>query len=247
MRIAIAGGTGVIGALTAAEATARGHEVVILARSRGIDLVAGTGVADALRGADAVIDTSNVVTMNPDAATAFFSAVTRTLLEAERAAGVGRHVALSVLGVDRAPHGYYAGKRAQERLVEQGPVPWAILRATQVHEFAPQMYAAAHMGPLHLAPRMRTQPIAAREVAARLVTLAEAPARGYVELAGPREESLPDMIRQWATATGRREWIPAVSLPGPYGRAQRDGTMLPGPDVERGTETFAAWLARTTG
>ncbi|WP_251449412.1 SDR family oxidoreductase [Microbacterium sp. Marseille-Q6648] len=245
MKIAVAGGTGLIGTMVVAEARTRGHDVAVVARSTGVDLVAGTGVAEALAGTDVVIDVTNVSTLKADAATAFFSAVTRSLLEAEHAAGVTRHVALSIVGVDRAPHDYYAGKRAQELLVEKAPLDWTILRATQFHEFAPQMYAAAKAGPLHLAPRMRTQPIAAREVAARLVDLAEGPARGYVEIAGPREESLVDMVRRFARASGHRGWIPSIPLPGPLGRAQRDGTLLPGPDAERGSETFTAWLART--
>jgi uncharacterized protein YbjT (DUF2867 family) len=91
---------------------------------------------------------------------------------------------------------------------------------------------------------MRTQPIAAREVAARLVGLAEAGAAGFTrELAGPREESLVDMVRAYARARGSRAWIPAVSLPGASGRAQRDGSLLPGPDAQRGTQTFAEWVA----
>ncbi|MDX2376171.1 hypothetical protein M4I32_05080 [Microbacterium sp. LRZ72] len=94
---------------------------------------------------------------------------------------------------------------------------------------------------------MRTQPIAAREVAARLVDLAESPAHGgYIEIAGPREESLVDMVRRWARATGHRGWIPAVALPRPLGTAQREGTLLPGGGAETGVETFTAWLERTT-
>ena len=166
MRVAIAGGTGLMGGLVVDDATARGHEVVVLARSRGVDLVTGAGVDAALRGADAVVDVTNVGTMKADASTDFFETATRTLLAAEQRAGVERHVALSIVGVERAPFDYYAGKRAQEVAIEAGPVPWTILRATQFHEFAEQIYATAHAGPLHLAPKMRTQPIAAREVAA---------------------------------------------------------------------------------
>ncbi len=246
MHIAIAGGTGLMGALVAEEADRRGHGHALLARARGVDLVTGHGVAEAVRGADAVIDVSNVGTLRAEESVAFFTAATRTLLAAERAQGVERHVALSIVGTERAPFGYYAGKRAQEQEIEAGSVPWTVLRATQFHEFAPQMYAMARLGPLHTAPRMRTQPIAAREVAARLLDLAESPARNdIVELAGPREESLADMIRRWARANGMRGWIPSVALPGDLGRAQRDGTLLPTPGTELGTETFAQWLDRT--
>jgi uncharacterized protein YbjT (DUF2867 family) len=159
-------------------------------------------------------------------------------------AGTSHHVALSIVGIDRAPEGYYAGKVAQEKLVESGPVPWTILRATQFHEFAEQIYARAKIGPFHVAPRMRTQPIAAREVAEHLVTLAEAgPAGRVAELAGPREESLVEMVRGFARAQGSRAWIPRIPLPGPGGRAQRDGSLLPGPGAVLGSQTFAQWLA----
>lgn len=248
MKIAVAGGTGVLGSLVVDDARRRGHEVVVLSRSTGIDLTTGAGLANAIRGAEAVIDVSNIGTLKADASTAFFETVTRTLLAAETEVGVAHHVALSIVGVDRAPYDYYAGKRAQERAVESGPVPWTILRATQFHEFAAQTYANASFGPLHIAPKMRTQPVAGREVAARLVDLAEAPARGgYVELAGPREEALPDMMRRWATARGIRSWIPAIGLPGPFGTAMKDGTLLPTEGAEIGTETFDEWLARTRG
>ncbi|MDE0547622.1 SDR family oxidoreductase [Microbacterium sp. C7(2022)] len=246
MRIAIAGGTGLMGGLVADESRARGHEPVLLARSTGVDLTTGAGLDHALNGADAVIDVANVNTLNADASTAFFGKATRTLLAGEQRAGVARHVALSILGVDLAPFDYYAGKRAQEVAIEAGSVPWTILRAAQFHEFAQQIYATAKAGPLHLAPKMRTQPIAGREVAARLVDLAESPARGgYVELAGPREESLVDMVRRWAHSRGHRGWIPAVALPGALGKAQRDGTLLPRDGAELGSETFTAWLERT--
>lgn len=243
MRIAVAGGTGRVGSHVAEIARERGHDVAVLTRSRGVDLVTGRGLAAALDGTDAVIDVVSVDTLDAKKSVGFFETTTRALLDAEAAASVGHHVALSIVGIDRAPEGYYAGKLAQERLIENGPVPWTILRATQFHEFAAQIFASAKVGPLHVAPRMRTQPIAAREVAARLVALAEAaPAGRGRDLAGPREESLPDMVRRWARAQGSRAWVPAIPLPGALGRAQRDGSLLPGPDAELGIQTFAEWL-----
>lgn len=247
MRIAVAGGTGQVGTHVVAAAEERGHEVVVLTRGNGVDLVAGTGVTAALEGADAVIDVASVTTLDAAASVAFFEATTRTLLAAEAQAGVGHHVALSIVGIDRAPEGYYAGKVAQERLVERADVGWTIVRATQFHEFAEQVYERAKIGPFHIAPKMRTQPIAAREVGEHLVTLAEAgPAGRARELAGPREESLPDMVRRLARARGSRAWIPAIALPGASGRAQRDGSLLPGPDAILGSQTYADWLAART-
>lgn len=244
MRIAVAGGTGRVGSHIVEIARERGHDIVVLTRSRGVDLLTGSGLAAALACADAVIDVVSVDTLDAQKSVAFFETTTRTLLDAEAAASVRHHLALSIVGIDRAPEGYYAGKLAQERMIENGPVPWTILRATQFHEFAAQIYRSATIGPLHVAPRMRTQPIAAREVAARLVALAEAPPAGRVrDLAGPREESLPDMVRGWARAQGSRAWIPAVPLPGALGRAQRDGSLLPGPDADLGVQTYAEWLS----
>ena len=115
-------------------------------------------------------------------------------------------------------------------------MPWTILRVTQFHEFAEQVYARAKIGPFHVAPRMRTQPIAAREVADRLVALAEArPAGRHADIAGPREESLVEMVRGFAGRAAQRAWIPAIPLPGAAGRAQRDGSLLPGPGAILGT------------
>jgi uncharacterized protein YbjT (DUF2867 family) len=244
MRIAVAGGTGEVGTHVVDVARERGHDVIVLARSAGVDLSTGAGVATAMTGVATVIDVVSVTTLEGTESVAFFESTTRALLAAEVLAGTSHHLALSIVGIDRAPEGYYAGKIAQERVVENGPVPWTILRATQFHEFAEQIYARAKIGPFHVAPRMRTQPIAAREVAEHLVTLAEAgPAGRVAELAGPREESLVEMVRGFARAKGFRAWIPGIPLPGAGGRAQRDGSLLPGSSAVLGTQTYAEWLA----
>jgi uncharacterized protein YbjT (DUF2867 family) len=243
MRIAVAGGTGLTGRHVVAIAHERGHHAVPLSRYGGVDLVTGAGVAQALAGADAVIDVSNVETMRTEAAVSFFAGATRNLLSAESRLGVAHHIALSIVGVDAAPEGYYAGKLSQERLIEAGDVPWTIQRATQFHEFAAMMFETAKAGPLHAAPRARTQPIAVREVAEHLVTLAESGPGGRVrELAGPREESLADMVRSYARAIGHRGWMPEISVPGALGRAQRNGSLLPQPGAILGRQTFAEWL-----
>ena len=243
-KIAVAGGTGTVGTHVVEVARAAGHEVVVLSRSHGVDLRTGSGLSPALEGVDTVIDVSNVTTMSEAEAVEFFSTATRRLVDAEAEAGVSHHVALSIVGIDRAPSGYYAGKLAQERLVEAGAAPWTILRATQFHEFAGQMYGQAKIGPIHLAPKARTRPGAAREVAERLVELAAAaPAGRATELAGPQEESLADMVRAYARAKGSRAWIPSIALPGGFGRAMRDGSLLPGADAVLGRQTFAEWVA----
>ncbi|MET2010614.1 SDR family oxidoreductase [Microbacterium chocolatum] len=249
MRIAIAGASGRVGVPTGEIARARGHDVVALTRADGVDLVTGAGVEAALGGVDVVIDVTNRDTRHTRRSVDFFTSVTTTLLDAEVRAGVRHHVALSIVGIDGQTSGYYAGKLAQEAGVQAGPVPWTLLRTTQFHEFAAQIWETAAVGPIHLAPRMRTQPIAAREVASRLVDLAEGRPRGRArDLAGPHEESLVTMVRAYGRAIGRpaTRWrVPAVSLPGAFGRWQRDGSALPGPDAMLGEQTFAEWLDET--
>ncbi|HEY1133254.1 MAG TPA: NAD(P)H-binding protein, partial [Nocardioides sp.] len=144
MRVAVAGGTGLVGRLTVAELERAGHEVVVLARSTGVDLARPAAeladdLAERLTGIDAVVDALNVVTMKAEVSEEFFGRTTQALLAAEHRAGVGHHVVLSIVGIDRVPYDYYVGKVRQEELVTAGPVPWTILRATQFHEFGGQM------------------------------------------------------------------------------------------------------------
>jgi uncharacterized protein YbjT (DUF2867 family) len=243
VKIAVAGGTGTVGRHVVDAARERGHEVVVLARSAGVDLTTGEGLAAALAGVDAVIDVANIQTTAGAAAEDFFTTTSRRLLEAEASTGVHHHVLLSIVGIDRVPLAYYGAKLAQERVVEQGPVPWTILRATQFHEFAGQMGGQLRMAGLQLAAHARTRPIAAREVGEHLVELAERPAGGHVrELAGPREEDLADMIRRLARAEGRRGPVLTVRLPLAGMAEMRAGGMLPIGDVELGRQTFAEWL-----
>lgn len=247
MRIAVAGGTGAVGRHVVQTLEGRGHEPVLLTRSRGIDLVDGAGLVERLAGVSAVIDVTSVNTQLASASRQFFETVTRNLLAAEAGAGVGHHVALSIVGSDRAPHGYYAGKAAQESAIAAGSIPWTVLRATQFHEFAAQMLTRMRIGPVALAPSMRSQPVAAREVADRLVDLALGQPVGLApDLAGPREEKMVDLIRRYAAARGIRTAVLGVPLPGPFGRALRDGTLLAGPGAQLGTTTFAEWLDEPT-
>lgn len=244
MKIAIAGGTGTVGRPTVDAVRAAGHEAVAVSRSSGVDLLTGAGLDAALEGIDAVIDAANVSTLSAGAATEFFTAATGNLLAAARRAGVGHVVVLSIVGIDRIPYDYYAGKVAQERVVEASALPWTILRATQFHEFSRQLFERAKIGPLHIAPRARVQPVAAREVGEHLAALASGAPQGRArELTGPREERLDEMVRAYARRAGRRGWIPSVSLPGAQMKGMRAGMALPAGDAVVGRETFAAWLA----
>ena len=242
MRIAVAGGTGAVGRHVVVAARDAGHDPLVLARSTGVDLVTGNGLD--LTGVAAVVDVTSTRARTADDARAFFGAVTRGLLAAEGVAGVGHHVTLGIVGSTDAPYDYYAGKALQEELVEAGPVPWTILRATQFHEFAAQIYGQYTVGPIVLVPAMRSQPVAAREVAQRLVELATAAPAGHApDLAGPREERMVRMTRAWASAGGRRRPILEIPVPGPFGRALRDGTLLPRAGASIGRQTFDEWLA----
>ncbi len=137
MRVAVIGGTGLVGRYTVQALRRDGHDPVVVARSTGVDVATGAGLDDALAGVEAVVDVTNTAATDPSAAREFFATITGRLLDAERRVGVRRHLLLSIVGVDRAEgNGHYAGKRRQEELVQAGPVPYTILRATQFHEFA---------------------------------------------------------------------------------------------------------------
>lgn len=244
MRIAVAGATGVVGRHVVDVAAERGHEVVPLARSVGVDLTTGGGLADRLEGVEVVVDVTSVPSQKRAEAEAFFGGVTRTLLAAERATGVSHHLALSIVGIDDVPSGYYQGKLLQERLLAEGDQPWTVLRATQFHEFAEQALHFVRVGPFSLVPTMLSQPVAAREVAEALVGLAEGGAAGRVpDLAGPEKLSMPVLARRVSGAKGLRRRVVAVRLPGAVGRGMRRGALTPDTDGPRGRTTFDEWLA----
>lgn len=247
MRVAVAGATGVVGRHVVRTARSRGHEVVPLARAHGVDLTTGAGLATRLADVDAVVDASGVQTQRRAVAERFFGDVTRTLLDAEQVHGVGHHVALSIIGIDDVPSGYYLGKRRQEQLVGQSTGGWSILRSAQLHEFAEQALGFARLGPVSLVPSMLTQPVAAVEVAAALLDLVETGPSGRVpELAGPAQHQLVGLARRVAAAQQTKRRVLGVRLPGAAGRAVRRGALCPTSDGPRGTITFDDWLASAT-
>lgn len=244
MRIAVAGGTGTVGQHVVGQARERGHDVVVLSRATGADLTTGAGLAGLLDGADAVVDVSGTRAQRRSAAEAFFAGVTHHLLAAEATAGVGHHVVLSIVGIDRVSSGYYQGKLAQEQATVAGAVPWSILRATQFHEFAQQALGFAALGPFSLVPRMVTQPVAAREVGAALVDLVEAGPQGRVpDLAGPERRELVELARLVNEARGLGRRVVGLRVPGSWGAGMRSGALTPTTDGPRGVETFEEWLS----
>lgn len=243
MLVAVAGGTGVVGRHVVRALEDAGHQAVVLSRSGGVDVTTGAGLDAALEGTDAVIDVTNVGTTRREASVAFFEAATRHLLRSGKRAGVRHHVALSIVGCDRVDFGYYFGKRRQEALVLEGPEPASVLRATQFFEFAEQFVAPSRT-PVAVVPRMRTQPIAAREVATALVALAAGPAVGMApELAGPREEQMVDMVRRLRRVRAARRMILPLTLPGRTGQGMTGGALLPTGPGPRGHQDFSDWLS----
>lgn len=245
MKIVVAGGTGVLGRNVMNEIRLAGHEAVSISRSSGVDIIGGIALAHAIEGAGAVIDASATSSTSTKKSLQFFGPVTRNLLAAEREAGVPHHVAISIIGADKVGTNYYAGKADQEMvLLSDGGDDWSLLRTTQFYEFTQQLVGFGKVGPFQVVPRMRSQPIAAAEVARELVDIALGAPRGVEpDLAGPREERMAELVRGYLPAAGRSAAVIEVPLPGAWGRGMRDGSLLPQPGTRTGRLTFDEWLS----
>ncbi|MEU7739060.1 NAD(P)H-binding protein [Nonomuraea sp. NPDC049158] len=244
MRIAIAGATGNIGALTVAALERGGHEVVRISRSLGVDLLTGDGLDDALAGVEAVIDATNGPATDQAETVAYFGTATRNLLAAEERAGVRHHVLLSIVGIHGIEgNAHYAGKREQERLVSEGPVPWTIVPATQFHDFAALVTSWTEQDGVATIPPLLVQPIAPADVADILAEIALGEPRGrYVDVAGPDPQDLVDMARRTNEARGRTvKLVPTWSV---FDPAAAGNALLPGKDARIAPTTFDAWLAQ---
>jgi uncharacterized protein YbjT (DUF2867 family) len=244
MRIAVVGGTGLVGRHAVETAGRRGHEVVVVARSHGVDLVEGKGLDGALESADAVVDVTNFQAEGVAAAEQLFGAATRNLLAAEERARVRHHVLLSIVGVDRIEgNAHYAGKRLQERLVAAGRVPYTILRATQFNEFAAMVVGWTRQGDVATVPPLLVQPVAAKDVAEALIELAAGPAQGRrIDLAGPEPQDLVDMARRTLMVIGESVRLVPSWRSGVLGAEAAGEALLPGPDTRIAPTTFDAWL-----
>src|SRR5436190_6962763 len=201
-KIAVAGATGRVGRHVVDVLEARGLDVVAMSRSSGVDVVTGNGLAEALAGAECVIDVASGPSPDQEAATEFFTAAARNLHEAGERAGVRQIVVVSIIGCDRFTAGYNAAKVAHERAMLSGPIPARVLRAAQFHEFVAQLMEWGTQGEVSYVPKMRTQLVAARTVAEALVDLATDSGSAFSEIAGPREESLVEMARLLAARRG---------------------------------------------
>jgi uncharacterized protein YbjT (DUF2867 family) len=246
VRVAVAGGTGLAGRHVAASLTRAGHQPVLLARSRGVDLSTGAGLDAALAGCAAVVDAVNVRTQRRAAAVRFFGTATTHLRDAAARAGAGHYVLLSIVGIDRVDTGYYAGKRRQEEVLAAGELPWTVLRTTQFHEFADQVLGLVR-GPLAPVPSFPARPVAVADVADALAAAVAAGPAGYAtELAGPEVLRVPDMARRLLRRRGERRLVVPVRLPGAAGRAYRAGAALPAGEFRQGATTFAEYLRGAT-
>jgi uncharacterized protein YbjT (DUF2867 family) len=251
MRIAVVGGTGTLGALVVAELAARGDEVRIVSRRapaappaagvthRRADLASGEDLAEAVAGVETVVDAANELRR----ARAVLVGGTRRLLAAEAAAGVGHHVAVSIVGCDRVPLAYYGAKVAQEEAVTTGPVPWSVLRATQFHQLLDAIFRATARFRVVPSGNARLQPIDPRVVASGVADAVHAgPAGRLPNLAGPHVEALSELADAWRARRGRRVVSLHVPTVGRAARRMRAGELCD-PGAAAGGLTFAQWLA----
>jgi uncharacterized protein YbjT (DUF2867 family) len=246
MKIIVIGGSGLIGKKVVKNLRQQGHEVVAASPSSGVNTVTGDGLAPALAGAQVVVDVANAPSWEDKAVLAFFETSGRNLLAAEAAAGVGHHVALSVVGTDRLlASGYFRAKMAQENLIKASPIPYTIVRATQFFEFVGGIAQSATEGQTVRLPPVLMQPIVSDDVAAIMAEVAlEKPLNGTIELAGPEPIRQDDLVRQFLSATRDARTVITDSKALYYGIAVNDQSLTPGDNPHLGPTRFADWLSR---
>jgi uncharacterized protein YbjT (DUF2867 family) len=243
-KIAVAGATGRVGRHVVDVLRERGHDVVPIARSHGVDVITGEGLADALAGVETVVDAASFPAPDQAAATEFFGTATENLQREGERAGVERLVVVSIIGADRVDSGYIASKIPHERAALAGPIPARILRAAQFHEFVPQFVEWCRQGDVAYVPEMRTQLVAARAVAEALADLTGAGDGPILEIAGPREESLVAVAELLSARRGDPPRVEGVHDPAdPEQAAYTSGALLPGPDAILAGPPFEEWLA----
>lgn len=247
MKIVVIGGSGLIGSKLAKNLRERGHEVLAAAPSTGVNSITREGLAQAMDGAEIVVDVANAPVWEDQAVLEFFETSTRNLLAAEAAAGVRHHVALSIVGSERLPDcGYFRAKVAQEKLIKASGMSYTILRATQFFEFVGGIAQTATVGEeIHLSPAL-IQPIASDDVAAALtdVTLAT-PVNATLEVAGPEAMPLDELVRRFLRATqDPRKVVPDVHARY-FGALLDDQSLTPGQNPRLGAIHFEDWLSQS--
>ena len=246
MKIVIIGGTGLIGSKVAAKLRDEGHEAIPAAPNTGVNTLTGEGLAEALTGAAVVVDVSNSPSFEDSAVMSFFKTSTTNVLAAEKVAGVKHHVALSVVGTDRMPgSGYMRAKVAQEQLIEQSSIPYTIVHATQFFEFIKGIADGCTVGDTVRLASVLIQPMAAEDVASAVTRVAVgAPVNGIVEIAGPEQFRLDEIVTRYLTAREDPRKVVADPHARYYGAELEERTLVPENASAIGETKFEDWLSR---
>jgi uncharacterized protein YbjT (DUF2867 family) len=247
MKIVVIGGSGLIGKKLVNNLRQHGHEVVAASPSSGVNTLTGEGLAEALAGARVVVDVANSPSFEDKAVLEFFETAGRNLLAAEATAGVGHHVALSVVGTDRLlASGYFRAKMAQENLIKASKIPYTIVRSTQFFEFVSGIAQAASDGQtVRLSPAL-VQPIVSDDVATALADIAvEEPVNGTVELAGPEPIRLDELVRRYLSANRDARKVTTDVHALYFGTKLNDQSLTPGENPRIGPTRFQDWLSRS--
>jgi uncharacterized protein YbjT (DUF2867 family) len=247
MKIVVIGGSGLIGTKLVNNLRKSGHEVLAASPSSGVNTITGEGLAEALAGAQVVVDVTNAPSWEDKAVLEFFETSTRNLLAAEAAAGVGHHVALSVVGADRLlQSGYFRAKMAQENLIKASKVPYTIVRATQFFEFVNGIAESATDGQTVRLPPALMQPIVSDDVAAALADVAiNAPVNGMIELAGPELIRQDELVRRFLSAKQDARQVVTDVHARYFGIDLNDQSLTPGDNPRIGPTRFEDWLSRS--